>query len=55
MVGRCRFMHGLNPGRVEAQGLFWKSPKSVKDRSSSVPLPRPTVLPQVWNGTDLAK
>ena len=27
-------MHGLNLGRIKAQG-FWKLPKLVKDRSSS--------------------
>ena len=42
------------PVMVEAQGLFWKSPKSVKDRPSSVPLLCHIVLPHVLYGQDLA-
>ena len=36
MNGGCRFMHGLNLVRIKAQGLIWKSPESIKDRSLSV-------------------
>ena len=37
---------------IEALGFYWKSPKSVKDRSSSRILLSPIILPQVQSGED---